>query len=477
MDAKDREVVFFQVVLPFLIALILRISYLPWDESLALSKARMAEVNHQPAEAIKQLSQAMKFNPDRIDLWRRLAEMNVRMKDYPAAIQAYREIELRNAMTTGDVLALANAHVAVNDINRAIDLWNQLWQVPSPPEEAYRNVYEVYLHAGQFSKAAAALEQWLKTYPQRPDLAFDLGVIYFVENPSRAWPVFDQAARLSPVYGALVETIKHKSLLSFQTPDEGYRLVLAGRILGNIGRWDLAYWAFKQAVAQNPDYPTAWAFLGEASQRQGQDGLPYLEKALQLDPHSHIAQALMGIYWNRQGRSEMAYIFLSSIVEEEPDQAIWHAEFANVLTGLGNFDQAYQHFKKAVELEPRNAEFIRILVDFCVEYNYRIVDVAIPTVREALLMFPQDAVLLDSMCWALFANGDLNSAERFCLRAIQKDEGYSRAHYHLGQVYLQMRNHPQAYTHLNRAYRSAGKNDDVRFFSERLLRRYFWGGL
>ena len=70
-----------------------------------------------------------------------------------------------------------------------------------------------------------------------------------------------------------------------------------------MGEWEYAREAFRRATDLDPEYADAWAFLGEAQQQiSGKEtgsysevGLSELQRALQVDPNSILANFFMGL--------------------------------------------------------------------------------------------------------------------------------------------------------------------------------------
>ena len=100
--------------------------------------------------------------------------------------------------------------------------------------------------------------------------------------------------------------------------------------MAGVGEWQLAAEAFRQATLANPDYPEAWAFLGEALQQTGEPGREALENALRLDPASLTGNLLYGIYLKRSDDYERALAFLQVANDVDPDNPAILAEIAGV---------------------------------------------------------------------------------------------------------------------------------------------------
>jgi Flp pilus assembly protein TadD len=89
-----------------------------------------------------------------------------------------------------------------------------------------------------------------------------------------------------------------------------------------------------------------------------------------------------------------------------------------------------------------------------------------------LLLTPADPAALDIMGQALWLLDDPFNAERFFLRAIQADRGYSPAHLHLAQVYLQRGATAAAKQELSRVIALAPASPEAEY-AQRLLETNF----
>src|SRR6185295_19042882 len=74
-----------------------------------------------------------------------------------------------------------------------------------------------------------------------------------------------------------------------------YTFGLVGFALVQLSEWRLAEEALSRAVAADPNYAEAYAYLGLARDRQNKDGLDDYENAVRLDPKSPLAQFLLGL--------------------------------------------------------------------------------------------------------------------------------------------------------------------------------------
>ncbi len=70
-----------------------------------------------------------------------------------------------------------------------------------------------------------------------------------------------------------------------------------------MGEWQLAERAFSQACQLSPEYAEAWAYLSQAQEQLGQDGLPALNKAIALEPDSVVDSGIPGFVLGKPWKS------------------------------------------------------------------------------------------------------------------------------------------------------------------------------
>jgi Flp pilus assembly protein TadD len=138
-------------------------------------------------------------------------------------------------------------------------------------------------------------------------------------------------------------------------------------------------------------------------------------------------------------------------MEDNPNEATWQIEIGNTLALKGDLSNALVHLQVATLMEPDSWTPWQSLATFCITYNYQISTTGLEAARKALLLVPGSPVLLDIMGSAYMVTGDLDSAERFFLQALQAAPKQAEILFHLGQVYLQENKKEQAFSYLREA--------------------------
>jgi TolB-like protein/DNA-binding winged helix-turn-helix (wHTH) protein len=126
---------------------------------------------------------------------------------------------------------------------------------------------------------------------------------------------------------------------------------------------------FQRAVATDPNNPLAYAGLADAYVVLGSPGWEVdapmtllgkarasAERALEIDPRSPEAHAVMGLVrldyqWDRAGSERE----LKQAIELNPSFAQAHQYYSTTLTTMGRFDDAIREARRAMELDPLSA--------------------------------------------------------------------------------------------------------------------------
>jgi tetratricopeptide (TPR) repeat protein len=101
---------------------------------------------------------------------------------------------------------------------------------------------------------------------------------------------------------------------------------------------------------------------------------------------------------------------------------------------MKKFAESEAEFKKAIDLNPKNASALNYLGYMLADRNVRLQE-AYSLIARALDLEPQNGAFLDSMGWVYFRMGKLIEAETYLLRALEKAGRDPAIHDHLGDVY------------------------------------------
>jgi Flp pilus assembly protein TadD len=190
-------------------------------------------------------------------------------------------------------------------------------------------------------------------------------------------------------------------------------------------------------VRLNPDHPENLTFLGSSYVDAGRiaEGLPYLERALKLDPASAKAHNEMGGALLKQHRAA----------------------------------DALEHFRRAIELSPRDDRLIYNFAKALIAAG-RPADAA-AALERALAINPDLAEAHDELGVLRFAGGRVNDAIAHLRRAVELTPDSAIAHSDLGGALAQAGQRDEALAHIRRALELDPENAAAKENLQRLSRR------
>lgn len=247
-------------------------------------------------------------------------------------------------------------------------------------------------------------------------------------DPLAALPLLDDVAFSQNLHAEAAHTLWQAIQSARLADNSGYTFTVSGRALASIGEWELARQALVKAVELEPDYAEAWAYLGEAQQHNGEDGLPALLRAEELDPRSVSARLFLALYWQRKGDYEKAGQNFRLAAAQAPTDPMIEIQWGQNSVLAGENPTALAHFQKALDLAPENPQVWQALASYSVETELYIAEIGLPSAQKLLLALPNDpaALTLNARNHALLEQPE--TARVFFERAIEVNAQYVPAH-------------------------------------------------
>ena len=441
------------------------------EEALHITwEANKADDSLQASLAI---IQAIKYSPWREDLWELAGILSLKSGNNQTA-QTYLEHvnESGNLSSTG-LIALGDADQSADDPLSAIQHWEEALEAGGAPDELHSRLAETYRQLDDLDNAIQHQSELVKINPTDAASNYTLGLMLAASQPESALAYLTLAAELDPKLSEFTSEVTQNIRSARIRDDQAHLLVSSGQALASIEEWDLAVIALSRATEINPEHADAWAYLGEALQKMGQEGSDQLERALIIDPNSLAANILMGLYWQREERYDLALIYLHTAAQLDDHNPALQAEIGNTLGLLGNLSAAESHYHRAVELSPRDPVYWQALANFYIKYETKLSDEGLSAARQAVILDQSDPTSLDMLGQIYLLMDSPYIARRFIQRALAIDPEFLPANLHLGLIHIMEGNTLQAYQRFTLVQSLAPKGSQISEQARRLLETHF----
>jgi tetratricopeptide (TPR) repeat protein len=251
--------------------------------------------------------------------------------------------------------------------------------------------------------------------------------------------------------------------------DPAYLLTASGQALASIGEWGLAQEALLHAVQLDPEYAEAWAFLGEAQQQNGEDGLPALERAMDLNADSLSARLFLALYWQRQQDyvTADAHYRMASLLD--PENASIQVQWGQNSLLAGEIVKAREHFDLAAELTQDDVSVWVYVARYCVDSELFVEELGLPAALLVLREEPDNAEAMVLVGRAHLTLGNRVTAEVFLERAAVLHPDYMPAHFYLALFLLANNEEIEALEHLNKVIELAPGTPEAERASELIV--------
>ena len=439
------------------------------------SELKKASISTTYSEAAQHYQSAAGHLPWRADLYELSGHAYYHAQEYTKADEAYKNAFQRKALSSEGWVAWGDVNYLNKNPERAAEIWQQALEQQNPSEQLYSRLGQTYLEAGEYSKAADALQRYVSTYSEDAAAHYQLGLLLTLMDQNAALSELLTASQLDPQLDPAVQTLRTALNLAVLSDSASERFVIIGRGLGLINEWRLANAAFTEALASDESNAEAWAWLGEAKHHigslenvmTGQVGSNELNQALYLNPNSSVIRGLRGLNYQRSGNFRQALEEFEHAARLEPDNPAWQVSLGETYSKLGDLISALDAYQQATTLAPDDANYWRLLATFCAQNGVYIKDVGVPAAQHVVVMSKNDSTALDLLGWLLMLDARYEDAEKILTRALGLDPQNASAHVHFGMLYLQSNNRVDAYDHLVIA-RDLGNTE-----AAALLKQYF----
>jgi len=413
--------------------------------------AQKAVLSGRPEAALEHLKKVLEYYPWEDPLRLPAAKIAIIKGENALALQYLLTVEDNPQIEKELYCIRAEALLGLHNRGKALEFWELADRQCSDFPQKLLPLINELIEKGDLEEAEKILRLFNEVQPQDAEIQFSLGMIISTYAPVDALVFLRSADDLSQNENSFAQQLYRviEDAQIFENP--AFILASVGRTFASIGNWEYASHTLRNAVALQPDYAEAYAYLGLSLDQMDENGIVELLKAIELDPDNAIAHLFLGMHWLDQKKVDMALIEFDRAIALDPMNPAIIVQIGTAYEIKGEIQNALQSYRAAAEIDTQDPQFWLLLSQKSLQYEYEVSEIALPAARNALALNPHHAPSLDALGYSYYLLGDMIFAEEFIQQAVELDPSLAVAQYHLGLLKSQQNETEAAIAALKRA--------------------------
>jgi tetratricopeptide (TPR) repeat protein len=385
-------------------------------------------------KAIDAYRKAAEVDPDNLDAQRGLAQNLLNSGDMDAALKQYQAVVKEDPQDAQALLRIAEIHRRNGRFDDALATLKQAEGLVQDSIELNYSYALIYANQGKYDEAIAQLNGLLQK-SEKPNGNYTASELnnraVFIERMGTLYR--DQGKTQEAV-----DTFKRLLPMGEDNAIRGYQQAVD--TLRDAKRYPEAEALLKEAIAKYPsDRSLKLVYAGALADNGKPDQAIQATKALlkgnaKDDREVHLAMAQiynrLRLFKDAEAEADQAERLSSSDEERESVAFIQGSIFER----QKKYDQAEEHFKKALVGDPQNAMVLNYLGYMLADRGVRLQE-ALTFIKKAVELDPQNGAYLDSLGWAYYKLGENELAEEFLRKATLRQPNDPTVQDHLAEVY------------------------------------------
>lgn len=385
------------------------------------------------ADAVSALQVAVKDSPKDAFLQYWLGRAALANGDSSLAETSFLEAQKLNPSMLGVEDQLAEIASQLGDMTLLADVAEKTIAVAPRYAPAY--VWRSYtdLKHNDVAKAESDLKTAIDVAPRNPIGYLSLGRLRFDQKRfAEGTTLLEQALQYNP---DSVDALR--VLVSYELAEKQPEKALA---------------RVNQQIALRPKNSGFYVLLAalQLQSKNMDQAAATAQKAMELNPADIDAVGLDTQIAVMRGQTANAIATWQQWVNAHQSDASAWARLGTLEEAAGNKGQAEVHYRKAIEIDPRQPLAANNLA-YLMLVNGENSDVALSLAETARRSLPNSPSTADTLAWAYYYKGTYGFARDLLEDATKAQPGDATMQYHLGMVYSKLKDKSDAVTHLKKA--------------------------
>lgn len=420
----------------------------------------------KPEQAIKYANQAIALDPDNIDAYQRIYEIEStrgRQKDALATLDRAAKVESKDPAFWTRLGKLYAANLfqpetdpAPEDLKKVNAFFRRAVAVAGDDDSAIKEVADYFAATQQIDEAIPLYLKVLELEPEDSNAREKLATGFVMTNQRiKAMDLLERIIADSP------QKYQPYELLAHLQDEEGRNLLRANQDEEAKAEFSKAAANYEQSLLINPGRAQTYLRAAElllGPLRESERAEKVLLEGRQRFPNAPEFTYFLAIAQRESKHAQQAVVtFEEALNEAEEDAselltARFFFDYGVAADQAGLYDKAADLFKRSIAIDPAKAgEAYNYLGFMWAEHNLHLEE-AEEMVKQALLLDPDNGAYLDSLGWVHYRRGRFEEALKTLLRAAQslkKDDPV--VFDHIGDTLAKLNRIPQALEYWQKA--------------------------
>ncbi|MDQ6810026.1 MAG: tetratricopeptide repeat protein, partial [Verrucomicrobiota bacterium] len=423
---------------------------------LAYIYAKYLKKNDQ---AVKYANEAVALDPQNIETYQRLYEIETAVGDAKKALSALDRAKTSKSEDPAFWTRLGKLYATTilkddvdpkpEELRRINDVFQKAAALGKDDVTVLKDVADFYAASRQIEQAIPLYLRVLELQPDDASAREKLATGFVLTN-QRAKAI----AMLQEIISAHPEKYQPYDLLAQLLDDDARALARANDLERAKAQFAKAAENYEQSLLINPNHPTSYLRLGEllvGPLRNAERAMKLLLEARGHFPDAPEFTYLLAITQREAKQPQLAIATFAEALHEATESspemvsARFYFDYAVAADQAGLHDKAAELLRQSISLDPAHAaEAYNYLGYMWAEQNAHL-DEAEDAVKHALQLEPSNGAYLDSLGWLHFRAGKFNDALDELLRAAQNLKQSDPVVFeHIADTYAKLSNIPQA---------------------------------
>ena len=168
-----------------------------------------------------------------------------------------------------------------------------------------------------------------------------------------------------------------------------------------------------------------------------------LNEAVKLEPENDQLLHSLALAYMAKNENDMAIVTMSKAVALNPKKDSYYFELGALMEKSGDYKGAIKNMRQAIELNPLHSNAHNFLGYIYALEGYDL-DQALEHLKKALTIQPRNGYFLDSLGWIYFKKGESKKALTQIQKALIYTEPDPVLYDHLGDILFSLENYDEA---------------------------------